>query len=161
MSLEKNNGNKGASEPQPVSNGQIAIIRIRELINIHRDIKRTLDQLRLYKKNCCVVIPNDKIYQGMIAKVKDYTTWGEIDDNTYEFMIDKKGEEYRGRITDGKQKIKYNRFLDIKGKKIKKFFRLNSPKKGYGRKGIKVPFNSGGALGYRGKKINELIKRMI
>ena len=161
MSLEKNNGNKGTSEPQPVSNGQIAIIRIRGLINIHRDIKRTLDQLRLYKKNCCVVIPNDKIYQGMITKVKDYTTWGEIDDNTYEFMIDKKGEEYRGRITDGKQKIKYNRFLDIKGKKIKKFFRLNSPKKGYGRKGIKVPFNSGGALGYRGKKINELIKRMI
>jgi large subunit ribosomal protein L30 len=161
MELKKDNEGKEAFEPQDESKDQIAIIRIRGLIKVHRDVKKTLDQLRLYKKNCCIVIPNDKTYQGMIAKVKDYTTWGEIDDSTYDLVIDKKGEEYKGRITDGKQKIKYNHFLDIKGKKMKKFFRLNSPKKGYGRKGIKVPFNSGGALGYRGKKINELIKRMI
>ena len=51
--------------------------------------------------------------------------------------------------------------MDIGGKKIKKIFRLNSPKKGYGRKGIKVSFNNGGALDYRGDKINDLIKRMI
>ena len=47
------------------------------------------------------------------------------------------------------------------GQKIRKNFRLNSPRKGYGRKGIKVSFNEGGALGYRGNKINDLIKRMI
>lgn len=46
-------------------------------------------------------------------------------------------------------------------KKIKNYFRLNSPRKGFERKGIKKPFSIGGALGYRGSKINDLIKRMI
>ncbi|MBN4049217.1 uL30 family ribosomal protein [archaeon AH-315-M20] len=161
MTQEKDNKNNELSRPLSVSNGKLAVIRIRGIINIQRDIKRTLNQLRLYKKNFCVVVPSNKSSLGMVTKVKDYVTWGEIDDKTYDLLIDKKSEEYQDRITDRKQKIKYNRFLDIKGKKIKKYFRLNSPKKGYGRKGIKAPFNKGGALGYRAEKINELIKRMI
>ena len=36
-----------------------------------------------------------------------------------------------------------------------------SEKKGYGRKGIKTPFSKGGALGYRGDKINDMIQRMM
>ena len=49
----------------------------------------------------------------------------------------------------------------IDNKKLKKYFRLNAPRKGFGRKGIKHPYQNGGALGYRGQAINELIKRMI
>ena len=60
-----------------------------------------------------------------------------------------------------KGKIDYNKFVDVDGKKIKKIFRLNSPKRGYGRKGTKVSFKNSGALGYRGDKINDLIMRMI
>lgn len=161
MSQEKDKGSKELSKQLPVSNGKLAVIRIRGIINIKRDIKRTLNQLRLYKKNFCVVVQGSKSSLGMVSKVKDYVTWGEIDDKTYDLLIDKKSEEYKDRITDRKQKIKYNRFLDVKGKKIKKYFRLNSPKKGYGRKGIKAPFNKGGALGYRAEKINDLIIRMI
>jgi len=97
----------------------------------------------------------------MIKKVKDYVTWGEIDENTYNALIDGRSEEYKGRISDRNGKIKYERFIDVNGKKIKKFFRLNSPRKGYGRKGIKVSFKNSGALDYRGDKINDLIKRMI
>ena len=44
---------------------------------------------------------------------------------------------------------------------MKKFFRLSPPRKGFGRKGIKFAFTKGGALGYRGIKINDLIKRML
>jgi len=161
MTQEKDNENKELSTPLPESNGKLAVIRIRGIINIQRDIKRSLNQLRLYKKNFCVVVTNNKSSFGMVTKVKDYITWGEIDNKTYDLLIDKKSDEYKDRITDRKQKIKYNRFLDVKGKKIKKYFRLNSPKKGYGRKGIKTPFNKGGALGYRAEKINDLIKRMI
>ena len=46
-------------------------------------------------------------------------------------------------------------------KVMKKFFRLNSPKKGFGRRGIKRAYNKSGALGYRGTDINELVKRMV
>ena len=44
-------------------------------------------------------------------------------------------------------------------KNIKPLFRLSPPKKGYG--GSKRAYHAGGALGYRGKEINELIERMM
>ncbi|MCH8329067.1 MAG: 50S ribosomal protein L30, partial [Nanoarchaeota archaeon] len=80
---------------------------------------------------------------------------------TYDALVEKRMEEYKGRVSDRKGKINYNRFIDVNGKRIKKIFRLNSPKKGYGRKGVKISFTKGGALGYRGDKIKDLILRMI
>ena len=152
---------KMSKEERKEKNGKIVIVRIRGSIDAKNDIDRTLNQLRLYKKNHCVVIPGNESYTGMINKVNDYVTWGNIDEETYNLLVDKKGEEYTGRISDKKGKIKYNNFLTVKSKKIKKFFRLNSPRKGYGRKGVKTPFSKGGALGYRAEKINDLIKRMV
>ena len=152
---------KMTKEESKEKNGKIVIVRVRGTIDAKNDIDRTLNQLRLYKKNYCVVVPGNESYAGMVNKVNDYVAWGNIDEETYNLLVDKKGEEYKGRVSDKKEKVKYNHFLTVKGKKIKKFFRLNSPRKGYGRKGIKTPFNKGGALGYRGEKINDLIKRMV
>src|SRR3989338_9555502 len=152
---------KMPKEESKEKNGKIVIVRVRGSIDAKNDIDRTLNQLRLYKKNYCVVVPGNESYAGMVNKVNDYVTWGNIDEETYNLLVDEKGEEYKGRVSDKKEKVKYNHFLTVKGKKIKKIFRLNSPRKGYGRKGIKTPFNKGGALGYRGEKINDLIKRMV
>ena len=143
------------------NDGKIAVIRIRGKPGVNRDIVRTLSQLRLYNKNYCVVVPNNDSFTGMVKKVKDYVTWGEVDDDVYSMLAEKRGEAYLGREQDRKGKIKYASFTNFKDKKIKKFFRLNSPRKGYGRKGTKVSFNNGGALGYRGEKIKELIERMV
>ncbi len=49
------------------------------------------------------------------------------------------------------------RYKDIPN--VKPIFRLSPPKNGY--EGIKRSFSNKGALGYRGKEINKLIKRMI
>lgn len=139
----------------------LVIVRIRGITGVKYDIDDTLNNLRLFKKNYCVVIPKNFSNLGMVRKVKDYVTWGEIDKPTFSVLVEKRGEKYVGRTEDRKKKIKYNSFIDVNGTKIKKIFKLNSPKKGYGRKGIKIPFNSGGALGYRGDKIKDLIMRMI
>ena len=82
-------------------------------------------------------------------------------DQTFNMLVEKRGEESNSRESDSKGKIKYNDFVVINNKKIKKYFRLNPPRKGFGRKGIKHPYQSGGALGYRGEAINDLIKRMV
>ena len=139
----------------------LAVIRLKGDITVKRDIKDALHILRLHKKNFCVIVPNNKNYEGTIKKIKDYVTWGEISDEMVKELTEKRGEEYKGRETDRKKKIKYNKFIVVNDKKLNKFFRLNSPKKGYGRKGIKEVFSEGGALGYRGEKINELIMRML
>ncbi len=159
MNKEIGSGTKPGANS--VSGGKIAVVRVRGLIGVRHDIERTLKKLRLYKKNYCVVVQKSPSYLGMIKKVKDYVTWGGIDDGTYNALIEKRMEEYKGRVSDSKGKINYNKFIDVNGKKIKKIFRLNSPKKGYGRKGIKVSFKVGGALGYREDKISDLIERML
>jgi len=140
---------------------KIAIIRIRSIIGIRKDVEYTLKMLKLYKKNYCVVLDDNPSTLGMINKVKDYITWGEIDDKTYKLLIDKRGDEFKGLLTDKKRKVQYKKFFMVNNKKYKPFFRLSPPRKGFGRKGIKISFKAGGALGYRGDKINELIKRMI
>lgn len=125
-------------------NKKFAVVRVRGLVRVRKDINYTMDLLRLYRKNYCVLIDAKNI--GMIKKVKDYVTYGEIDQETEDLLIKKKGEKTK----------------DNAGKEVmKKFFRLNSPKKGFGRKGIKISFSKSGALGYRGNKINDLIKRML
>lgn len=141
--------------------GNIAAIRVRGLIGIKISINDALNMLRLYKKNYCCVLPDNPVYNGMLKSAKDYITWGEIDDETFKLLVDKRGEEFTGREADSKGKIKYNDFFVFGNKKIKKYFRLNPPRKGFGRKGIKYSFKNSGALGYRGAAINELIKRMV
>ena len=143
-------------------NQKIAIIRIRGPTGVRVDIADTLYHLRLTRRNYCVIVPKNVPYIGMVLKVKDYITWGNLDERTYKMLVEKRMEEYKGLTSDRKNKISYDaKFVEIDGKKMKKVFRLNSPRKGYGRKGIKTPFIKGGALGYRGDKINDLIQRMI
>lgn len=122
----------------------IALVRIRGVIRINKEVADTLDMLKLHKKNFCSVQRATPSIIGMVKKVKDYITWGEIDDLTLKQLIEKRG------VINPKDR-----------KRTKPFFRLNPPKKGYGRKGIKKTFVQRGALGYRGQKINDLILRML
>ena len=143
------------------SKEMLAVVRIRGINEIRIATEDTLRMLRVYRKNYCVVLPNTPVYVGMIKQAKDYITWGEIDNDTLSMLIEKRAEEFKGRETDNQGKFNSNDFAIVNGKKIKKFFRLNAPKKGYGKKGIKHTFTNGGALGYRGVAINELIRRMV
>ena len=123
---------------------KIAVIRVRGSVRVAKSVNYTLDILGLSKKNSCVLLTKKDF--GMIQKVKDYVTYGEIDKETEELLRKERTEKVIGK--DGKEKTK-------------KTFRLNPPKKGFGRKGIKFSFTKGGALGDRKEKINDLIKRML
>src|SRR3989338_5678194 len=108
IGLEKNRKSK-----------KIAIIRVRGTTGVMKPVKDTLNMLRLYKKNCCVVLNDGPNIIGMIKKAKDYITWGEIDDETLKLLTKKRGEKTK----------------DEEGKEtIKPFFRLNPPRKGFDRK---------------------------
>ena len=75
-----------------------AIIRVRGIVNVNPDIKRTLKLLRLTKVNHCTLLEENKVYKGMLQKVKDYTTWGEIDKEILPKLM-----ESRGMIVGDKQ----------------------------------------------------------
>jgi large subunit ribosomal protein L30 len=150
----------------------LAVIRIRGKVGVRKEIEDTLKMLRLRAVNNCVVVPENPSYRGMIEKVKDFATWGEINFETFLAMLKKRGrlegnkrlteenvkelgfssiEEMAKAIFDGKVKItNIKNFVPV--------FRLTPPRKGY--KSIKEHYPKGD-LGYRGKEINELIERMI
>jgi len=158
-----------------MSNPNIAIIRIRGRSGVSKQVNDTLDMMRLYKQNGCVIVPNNPQYLGMIRRAKDYITWGEIDKETFTLLFSRRAkvagnkpltEEYlkthvktdtKGFVEDFftlKKKLK-----DVPG--LKPYFRLMPPAKGFERGGIKKPFSMGGSLGYRKDLINALIRRMI
>ncbi|HLC81655.1 MAG TPA: uL30 family ribosomal protein [Candidatus Nanoarchaeia archaeon] len=148
-----------AEKTKPQSQ-KLAVILVRGMVSMTKSMKDTLEMLRLSHKNYCVVVDNTPAMVGMLKKVKDFVTWGEISEAAFKELVDKRGEEYLGRTTDSKKKYDY-KTLEIDGRKYKPYFRLNPPRKGFGRKGIKVSFRASGGLGYRADKINDLIKRMV
>ena len=154
---------------------RLAIIRITGKIGIKKDIKETLNLLRLYNKYTCTVVPSSKNYLGMIMKLNDFVTWGEIDKETFRLLLEKRGkitkkEKFSEEYIKKKLNTSLNEFADnfINFKKeikdvpgLKTFFKLCPPKGGFENNGIKRPYSLGGVLGYRKEKINELILRMI
>jgi large subunit ribosomal protein L30 len=128
--------------------------------------------MRLNRVNHCVIVPENETYDGMLKIIKDYVTWGEVDVETTELMLESSGKT-SGNTIFTKKELKDSSFKTMKalaknlseGKvvmrdvpKLKPIFRLHPPRKGY--EGIKRSFKEGGALGYRGEKINKLIRRM-
>ena len=113
---------------------KLIIIRVRGQVKVRHDITKALDLLNLNKKNHAAIVEDDPTHKGMITTINSFVAWGEANEETV-LLLEKKKE----------------------GNKI----RLSPPRKGYGRKGIKVSFKAGGALGYRGDKINDLVKRML
>lgn len=154
---------------------KLVAIRIKGNIGLRKPMKDTLTQLRLYKVNYCVVLPNTPHMIGMLHKVKDFITWGEIDGDTFESLLKTRGklpankpltgeyvqekskmslEEFSKAFTDGAKNWK-----DVPG--LKPFFRLKPPTGGFERKGVKKPFSLGGSLGYRREKVNDLVRKML
>jgi large subunit ribosomal protein L30 len=109
-------------------------------------------------------------------KVKDYVTWGEVSEKTVEQLVKSRARVVGGEFLTDDYVKKNSTYSDIKSftsklasgeascksiKGLKPVFRLKPPTKGFDRAGIKKPYSVGGALGYRGDKINELLVRML
>ena len=151
-----------------------AVIRVRGIPDVNYDIEHTMGLLGLTRVNHCVVVPENASTKGMLQKVKDYCTWGEVDQETLAAMIRARGrvagddsvtDDYLkensefATVDDMAKAIIENdyKMKDVEG--AKPVFRLHPPVKGY--EGNKRSFQNGGALGYRGAEINALINRML
>jgi len=114
------------------------------------------------------------VYKGMLQRVKDYTTWGEINKETLVKLLAARGklsgdrpltEEFLKQATSYPTFEKFSEallenkvtFKDIP--EVKPLFRLNPPRKGH--RTVKRSFVNKGSLGYRKEEINTLIERML
>jgi large subunit ribosomal protein L30 len=154
---------------------KLAIVQIRGAMLMNQRFLNTLQSLKLIRKNSCVVVDDSKVSVGMIAALKDYVTWGEIDEETFTLLLEKRGRlaantPLTAQFLKDKTKLDFNGFAKsfMTGKSkisdvpsMKPFFRLKPPTGGLDKGGIKKQYSLGGALGYRGKAINDLIRRML
>lgn len=136
-----------------------AVVRIRGPAQKRHESNETLKMLRLTRANHCVLVPKNRDFEGMLKKAKDLITWGEIDREALERLVEK-----RGRFPGDKRLPKEKAFeisrkiLNGEPVDIKNVFRLSPPSKGFSSVKLLYPK---GDLGYRREKINELLKRMM
>jgi len=150
-----------------------AVVKVRGTISAQREARETLELLRLPKTNNAVLIDNRPSYIGMLYRVQNYVTWGEVSKETVALLL-----KERGRLAGGKKltdeaveklgyksidtladaiascKVEYQKLTNVQP-----VFKLHPPKKGFKGK-TKKSYATGGEAGYRGEKISELIKRM-
>jgi large subunit ribosomal protein L30 len=144
------------------------IIRVRGTIHAKEDIRVTLKELHLNRPNHATVVPESADYKGMLSKVQGYVTWGEAEPETLRLILEQRAESRSGgRITagggaTGEIAELANGILAHglpKQATIKPLFRLKAPTGGW--RSTKRPFALGGALGYRGRAINTLARKML
>lgn len=148
------------------------VIRVRGGIHAKTEILDTLDLLHLNRPNHATIIPEAPSFRGMLTKVQGYVTWGEAEPETVGRLLKERGETIRGEgldaapfpevlgakdLSDLTRNVLAQGMLRTAG--LKPLIRLKAPKGGW--RSTKRPFALGGALGYRGRAINDLAQRML
>ncbi len=113
-----------------------AAVRVRGHTEIKKKIEDTMTLLGLTKTNMLVIVPENGQSLGMLRKAKDYITFGEIGEDALKALL-------KDRMPAQGEKIVLN---------------LRPPSKGF--RTLKKAFPKG-ALGYCGKEISNLLKRML
>ena len=147
------------------------VIRLRGNIGIHPDVLETMKRMNLPTKHSAVLVQDTPSNKGMLNKITDFATWGELTDESLEALLAKRGRMAGdARITeDALRKENLGTMKELaertmaEGKVpdfIKGTFRLTPPSGGF-KRSIKRHVTSGGELGYRSKGINDLLAKMI
>ena len=153
---------------------KLAVIRLKGSVDLNGKKKDTLSLLRLSRPYYCTLVDNDPQKLGMLQKLKEMVTWGQIEPDVLEELLLERGELEGGKeVTDEvvDEKTPYSSVAEFaeaicEGEAeldaldgLKKVFRLHPSKKGF--KSMRRSFSHGGAVGDRGDKINDLIDLMM
>jgi 50S ribosomal protein uL30 len=142
--------------------GLFAVVRLRGCVKAGRKVRDTLDKLRLTRVNSCVLVPSSPSNAGMLKKAAGFLTWGEVNEDVLESMLEKRGRNFGGKKMEGRHAKSVAEKM-LKGKAddevgVMPVFCLSPPRKGLRSVRLMHPR---GDLGYRGEDINSLLKRMI
>jgi len=151
----------------------IAVVRIRGQGDVREEVEETLKMLRLNRNCHAALIDSRPSYLGMLKKAENCVTWGEVSKESVLTLLKRRGrargnkklnDEYAKRagyisLDDLAEAIwKLEAKLDDLPE-IEPVFRLHPPRKGF-RGGVKKNYRIGGALGYRGQAINDVLGKM-
>jgi large subunit ribosomal protein L30 len=111
-----------------------AVVQIRGFIGVRQVVVDTMHMLKLKKKHTAVLVDEtNPALAGMLVKAKDVITYGPVSDAV--------AKKLQAKMKDG-------------------VAHLHPPRGGFERKGIKVTYNAGGALGKR-DSMDSLLEKML
>jgi large subunit ribosomal protein L30 len=152
-------------------------VRLLGPVAVPTRVEDALTSLRLGRKFRAVLLEKNNSTLGVLRKVKDFITWGEVKSHDIAVILKERGELSNGMtLTDKfvKENLEHESIEDVAialtkdqiklkslwEKGIVPVFRLHPPSGGF-ESSIKRPFGSYGELGYRGVTITELVTRML
>ena len=131
----------------------ICVIRISGDVKIRDEVRETFRRLGLTRKYSCIVLDKPtEVELGMLKHVKDFVAFGELDEATYKKLVEVRGKKFKEQ-----KNVKFP-------KDMRKVFRLHPPRGGINTKQHYALENGNvkrGVLGNHGKKINELVEKML
>lgn len=135
-----------------------AVVRLKGDVDLRREVLDTLEMLNLGRKFSCVLVSENENFEGMLRKVENFLTWGEIEENILKKILRKRVklkedsdiEELSEKLLSGKT---------TKEVGLKPTIYLSPPSGGF--KGSTNETYPEGASGYREEDINKLLERMI
>ncbi len=152
----------------------LAVVRIRGISDINKEINDTMRMLHLTRKCHATLVDSRPSYLGMLRRTQNYVAWGEISEGIILLLLKKRGrlmgdkkltDDYAQKVgkksLDELAKALHKgeiKFLDLPS--IKPVFRLHPPRKGFQGK-TKRSYASGGVAGYQGEAISGLLEQMI
>jgi large subunit ribosomal protein L30 len=148
------------------------VVRVRGTIHAREEVDQTLRLLHLTRPNHATILPEAPSFRGMIHRVQGYVTWGEAEPETVDLLLKERGRTVEGTavtpesvtalpgsktLPDVARAVAEGGLSNVTG--LRPLFRLHAPKGGW--RSTKKPYSLGGALGYRGRAINDLVRRML
>ena len=128
LAAKKISGNK-----QEAEGAVLAVVRVRGVQGVRWKASEVMRVMGLTRRYSCTLLKNSPSVRGMLARAKDYVTWGAASPETVQALLKK--------ARDGKPP-----------------FGLHPPRGGIGS--LKRAFPKG-ALGSRGEAVNQLIGQML
>ncbi len=160
-------------------NGPILAVRIRGTVGDNAGTELTMKSLGMPYKFNARILPSGPQTLGMLRRAKELVTWGELEPETLKLMLMKRADidhSTQHGLDDGFAKSNFNApsvgdlaKSIISGETVLKqlwkagvrpTFRFHPPKGGF-KRSSRRPYNSHGELGYRGRDINRLARRMV
>ena len=69
---------------------KIAIVRVRGPVRLSPDVRKAFELLGLKKSNSCIVVEDSPHIKNTLEKLKDYVTWGVVNDDVLAKLTEKK-----------------------------------------------------------------------
>lgn len=158
-------GKEGGNVADSGGNGGtelFAVVRIRGSAKVGPKIRDALEKLRLRRVHNCTLLQGSETNRGMLLHAEDFITWGQVDLQVLEKMLEKRGRIKSGARIDAKHSkaiaSKIIKDGTVNSADVRPVFGLSPPSGGFRSVRLQYPR---GDLGDRGEKINDLLMRMI